>query len=415
MQTTQTKTAMVIGGGLIGLACAIRLRERGLDTVLFEPSSFPEGASFGNAGHIAIEQVEPMPSWHTLRTAPRRLFTFGGALDVRDFSAFAPWAKRFVYASFPSRVEIGRHALRQCLALAVPAWQSLLHAIGQPALLKTDGHLVLWESTDTAKKGQHAWRHSEIGTAKIRDLDAVEMDAFAESLMHRPIAGMKFEGTAQIADVSQLLRELTKAFESAGGRVVRQRVKGLHAVGNRAHVLLENGEQISAEAIVVAAGVASADLLAGVGPKPPIISERGYHVQWPEHQWPVDAPPVVFEDRSMIVTRFHDGLRAAGFVEFAGPHSPPDPRKWQALRQHVRELGLPVKGEGKAWFGARPTLPDYLPAIGQHATLSNLYYAFGHQHLGLTLAPITAESIAALVCGDTLPLPITNFDLQRFH
>lgn len=415
MQTTQTKTAMVIGGGLIGLACAIRLRERGLDTVLFEPSSFPEGASFGNAGHIAIEQVEPMPSWSTLRTAPRRLFAFGGALDVRDFSAFAPWARRFIYAASASRVEVGRNALRQLLALAIPSWKALLETIAQPTLLKTDGHIVVWESARTAKKRQQAWLHYDIGTTKIRDLDANEIDALAGNLSHRPNAGLFFEGTAQIADVSQLLRELTKAFESAGGRIVRQRVQALHAVANRAHVLLENGEQISVEAIVVAAGVASADLLAGVGPKPPIIAERGYHVQWPEHQWPVDAPPVVFEDRSMIVTRFHDGLRAAGFVEFAGPHSPPDPRKWQALRQHVRELGLPVTGEGKAWFGARPTLPDYLPAIGQHATLSNLYYAFGHQHLGLTLAPITAESIAALVCGDTLPLPITNFDLQRFH
>lgn len=416
MQSTQAKkTALVIGGGVIGLSCALRLRERSLDTVLLEPCLFPEGASYGNAGHIAVEQVEPMPSWHTLRTAPRRLFAFGGALDVRDFSAFAPWAKRFVYAASASRVEVGRNALRQLLALAIPSWKALLQAIGQPALLETDGHLVFWESTDTAKKGLQAWQRADIGTAHIRAMATTELNVYADCLRRRPVAGLQFEGTAQISDVSELLRELTNAFESAGGRILRQRAHSLQMLGEQAQVTLEQGESISADAIVVAAGVASADLLAGVGAKPPIIAERGYHVHWREHSLPVDCPPLVFEDRSMIVTRFNGGLRAAGFVEFAGPNTPPDPRKWQALRQHVSELGLPVSGEGQQWFGARPTLPDYLPAIGKHTIASNLYYAFGHQHLGLTLAPITAECIAALVCGDTTPLPLGDFDLQRFH
>src|SRR3546814_12833550 len=95
----------------------------------------------------------------------------------------------------------------------------------------------------------------------------------------------------------------------------------------------------------------------------------------------------------MIVTRFADTVQAASFVEFHSPDAPPDPRKWDRLDRHVRELGLPFAPPFTRWMGARPTLPDYLPAIGRSRRVGNLVYAFGHQHLGLTLAAVTGELV----------------------
>jgi D-amino-acid dehydrogenase len=145
----------------------------------------------------------------------------------------------------------------------------------------------------------------------------------------------------------------------------------------------------------------------------PLIAERGYHLQMTDHGWP-DLPPVVFEDRSMIVTRFDSGLRAASFVEFGSPDAPPDRRKWQRLRQHIAALGLPCKEPAREWMGARPTLPDYLPAIGQLPDAPNILYAFGHQHLGLTLAAITGELIAQLATQAPTSVSLSPFDIQRF-
>jgi D-amino-acid dehydrogenase len=126
------------------------------------------------------------------------------------------------------------------------------------------------------------------------------------------------------------------------------------------------------------------------------------------------TPPVVFEDRSMIVTRFASGLRAASFVEFGRAGRPADPRKWARLRKHVAALGLSFGQPGREWMGARPTLPDYLPAIGRSRRAGNLLYAFGHQHLGLTLAATTAEAIAALAGEDAPPFDLASFDIDRF-
>jgi len=122
----------------------------------------------------------------------------------------------------------------------------------------------------------------------------------------------------------------------------------------------------------------------------------------------------VFEERSMIVTRFRSGLRAASFVEFGREESPADARKWARLRSHVDALGLCFREPHSEWFGARPTLPDYLPALGRSRRATNLFYAFGHQHLGLTLAAISGELIVALARGEAPQIDVTPFDLERF-
>jgi D-amino-acid dehydrogenase len=151
-----------------------------------------------------------------------------------------------------------------------------------------------------------------------------------------------------------------------------------------------------------------------MGHSVPMIAERGYHLHAPGAQWPADLPPVVFEDHAMIVTRFADGVRASSFVELARPDSPADPRKWQALRQRIQALNLPFEAEHREWMGARPTLPDYLPAIGRSRRAGNLVYAFGHQHLGLTLAPATARLVADVVNGVPPSTDLAPFDLDRF-
>jgi D-amino-acid dehydrogenase len=147
----------------------------------------------------------------------------------------------------------------------------------------------------------------------------------------------------------------------------------------------------------------------------PVVAERGYHIEGPAGDWG-DLPPVVFEDRAMIVTRFADRLRASSFVEFAAAGSPADPRKWARLRRHAEALGLPLaKADTTTWMGARPTLPDYLPAIGRSRKIGGLIYAFGHQHLGLTLSAVTGELIGDLALGRTPAIDLSPFDIARFE
>ena len=394
----QPRHVLVIGAGVVGHACALALQARGWRVTLTDPDRAGLAASWGNAGHIATEQVEPLASLAVLRSAARRHYAFGGALDIRNPVQLAPWILRYLRACAPRRFEAGREALRGLLADALPAWRRLAAAVQAPQLLCETGHWVCWESAGSAERGRRGWRSADIGTAGFADLAEDRLESLRTRL-RAPLAGaIAFEGTAQIADPVALSGALAAQFARNGGERRFDRIDALIERDGRVHARSADGVTPEADAILVCAGVRSRELMASIGVTAPLVAERGYHLQWRDHEWP-ELPPVVFEDRSMIVTRFESGLRVASFVEYAAVDAPPDPGKWRRLHEHVRQLGIPVHGEPVQWFGARPTLPDYLPAIGRSARHRSLYYAFGHQHLGLTLAAITGEMVGGLMAG----------------
>lgn len=411
-----SETAIVVGGGIVGMCCGLNLQRRGINTLVIDPVSVRRAASWGNAGHIAVEQVEPLASPAAVRSFPRRLFWRGGALalPLRGIMAWLPFSLRLLAASRPARYAKGKAALRPILAESLPAWRRLTRGIGASELLLEDGHFIVWETPATAAAGRAAWAAAETGTAAFRDATDEELARIAAQTKAPIAGGIRFLGTGQVADLGALAESVDAGFAALGGRQLWAAVRRIHVSDGRASVVLDNGESLEADLVVVAAGVESARLLAPLGDRAPIVAERGYHIQSAVSDWPLDLAPVVFEDRSMIVTRFRSGLRAASFVEFGHAASPPDPRKWARLRAHVAALGLSFDGGGKEWMGVRPTLPDYLPAIGRSRRASNLLYAFGHQHLGLTLGPITGEAIGALAAGEAPPVDLSPFDIQRF-
>jgi D-amino-acid dehydrogenase len=397
----------IIGGGVVGLSCASALLRAGYAVTVLEPDATRNAASWGNAGHIATEQVAPLASIASLRSAWGRRFAAGGALDMpmRAIGDWLPYALRFLTATRPDRFRAGSDALRALLAEALPAWQ---RAPWAPELVKTDGHFVAWADAAKAEAGKAAWRAADIGTAWIGDATPEDL-ARIRAVTRAPIAGaVHFEGTGQIADLGKLADALEHDVVGCGGQILRESGTLIVEHG-RAHVPGHD-----ADLVLVAAGVHSKPLIERAGHRAPIIAERGYHIRAAADRWPADLPPIVFEDRSMIVTRYADTVQAASFVELARADAPPDPRKWERLERHVAELGLPMKPPFTRWMGARPTLPDYLPAIGRSRRATNLLYAFGHQHLGLTLAPITAELVATLANETHPDIDLTPFDLERF-
>ncbi len=407
------KRCLVIGAGVIGHACALRLQALGHEVVLTDPDTDQLGPSWGNAGHIATEQTAPLASPAVLASSLRRLHALGGPLDVRRPWALLPWIARYVLSCSSRRAAAGQVALSALLENALPAWRRLVDELALPDLLREQGHRVVWESADTARRGREHWQAAATGTARWNDLNEGTRLSL-EKMLHVSVAGgIAFSGTAQIADLPQLADAMADAFTAAGGERRHDRVVALLHEAGHARAVFVDGNVIDADCIVVCAGAQSSMLMQNLGETVPLIAERGYHLQWNDHDWP-EQPPLVFEDRSIIVTRFESGLRVAGFVEFAPFDTPPDESKWQRLHQHVRELGIPVRGEPTRWFGARPTLPDYLPAIGCCRGVDNVLYAFGHQHLGLTLAAITGELIAQLADNQETDVPLAPFNLSRF-
>jgi D-amino-acid dehydrogenase len=406
-----------VGGGVIGSMCALAMLSCGMSTLIVDDASGERSASYGNAGHIALEQVAPLASVAALRSAPGRLFAVGGPLDfrLRDVAVWGPWAIRYLQACNPVATEAGTRALATLLAAAGPAWRALVQDLDAPDLLIEQGHLLVWESAKTAARGRASWGAAETGTVRLRALSGDERRA-VQSKMATPLAdGVAFDGGGQIADVSRLLKTLDEAHRARGGVRRNGRVVAVREVEGRPHLTLDDATTLTPAVVVIAGGVGSGGLMRSAGHVAPVVAERGYHIEGPAGDWG-HLPPVVFEDRAMIVTRFADRLRASSFVEFADVSSPADARKWARLRRHASDLGLPLaQVEPRTWMGARPTLPDYLPAIGCSRRVGGLIYAFGHQHLGLTLSAVTGELVGALALGCTPAIDVSPFDIARFE
>lgn len=400
---------IVIGGGIVGLTSALALARAGHAVTAYAPRD--DGASsWGNAGHLAVEQIEPLASRASLRSAPKRLFALGGALDFPPSMArdWLPFSLEFVKATTPRRFAAGRRALGELMGQAVPAWCRLTRSLGAPELLSDEGHLIVWESRASAEAGRRAWQATDTGTATLQSASP-DIEARLGALSSKPLHGaMRFAGSGQIRDLGKLHDLLRDAAISAGVDLREKRVD-LEVKSGRVIV-----DGMPSDTVLVAAGIGSRPLMERAGHRTPMIAERGYHIRASADAWPHDLPPIVFEDRSMIVTRYADCVQAASFVELGSAAAPPDPRKWRRLETHVAELGLPMHPPFRRWMGCRPTLPDYLPAIGRSRNAPNLFYAFGHQHLGLTLGPLTAEIVAAMLGDTTLPVDIAPFDIDRF-
>lgn len=404
---------LVIGGGLVGASCALRLQAAGVQTALIDPGDKRRGASYGNAGHIGSEQVSPWSAWANVFRAPQSSFGLGGPLDFRwsDVALWSPWAMRFLAACDPRQFARGREALTALLGDSLPAWQRIAELAGRPDLVIPHGHVTAWMTPRGAERSLAAMAKAQWGGAGYREMTGAELERYASVLNRLPTAAVLFSGTGQVSDPQGARDAIVASFVARGGEIV---AGSAARVGADARVTLASGETREADAVLVAAGPWSRRLMEGLGARAPLIGERGYHLQSAETNWPHDLPTTVFEENFIAVSRFTSGLRCTSFVEFGSPDAPGDERKWRRLRQRIDELGIKFSANPDRWVGSRPSLPDFMPAIGRLERAPKVLYAFGHAHLGLTEAPITAEIIAALAEDKPPPVDVAPFRVERF-
>jgi D-amino-acid dehydrogenase len=376
----------------------------------------------------------------------RELVAFGGALDIplRRAAVMAPWIARFARAAFQQR----RHTeyLAPLVRSAADTLESQLSEVGRHDLLRRHGHYALWIGPKASKRAAAERSRAaalgiptkvapvellraaaaQAGSTATRAPASVAPDASgtdAAASMARltassaraaePVfAGVWFPDSAHVLDPALVARAFAAASIQAGASILRTSVRHMRPLDNRIEIVTDT-DSLSVPTAVVCAGAWSAPLLASFGVHAPLEAERGYHVELNQHA-PLTDAPILYADHSVVVTPMASRLRASSYLEFTGLETPPDPRKPAQLRAKLRQLGYQCDIEGPSWMGPRPTLPDYLPGIGRARGQHDLFYAVGHQHLGLTLAAVTADLIADLVTGRAPRFDVKAFDLRRF-
>ncbi|MGR5131682.1 NAD(P)/FAD-dependent oxidoreductase [Vibrio alfacsensis] len=408
------KTIAVVGAGVIGLAISLKLQQQGHKVTLYDPNGVGNGCSKGNAGHIATEQVFPLATPSLIPQLPKMLLSPDSPVSIRwqDLPKTLGWMIRFLLKAKPSSAKASTKAIKSLNELSVKHWYRLLDSIGQRDLIKMDGSLLTFESRrlfDGYQSTLNALAEQGVNHQVWRQ-DTIRQ--CIPEISHQVQCGVFFPDTGHTLDPYALCVELSNAFEKLGGTVAKKRVD---AVSESGEVFVDS-EPYAFDRIVIAAGVHSkrfVDQLTGVSV--PIQAERGYHLMMYDKRDALPFP-VSSADRKFIMTPMSHGLRLAGTVEYADVESPPNMKRAEMLYQQgnaMFESGLNPMKQKETWMGNRPSTSDSLPIIDRICN-GKVLLAFGHQHLGLTQAAITADLIAELLEGTPTSVDVVPFTLQRF-
>ena len=412
----ESTDVLVIGAGVIGLACAFRLARAGQRVLLIDRDEPGLGASFGNAGHIATEQVFPLASPEVLRGAARYLLDSESPLRIQPsyLTKILPWLLRFAWSARRSAFDRGVTALASLQKTAEADMTGLLRDAGTAHLLKMNGHLVLVEKPESVSAAQQDITRLSTFGINAEWIAPHQVSQIAPEITAHVEGALKFVGTGHVEDPYAVCMALRDAFLAAGGAFVQSTVEGVGNTSAGFRAVTASGEQYVAKHLVLACGAWSKSLAAQLGYVVPLDTERGYHITLPGVVARFNIPIASYE-RKVIMTPMSCGLRMTGTVEFGGMDIPPDPKRFVLLKRHMKALAgdIPIENATN-WMGFRPSLPDHLPVLGRVRDGRNLYFAFGHQHLGLTLSGVTARIIAAQVTGRDAGIDLAPFAADRF-
>lgn len=407
----------VVGAGIIGVACALRLARQGLRVVVIDQQEPGHGASFGNAGHLATEQVFPIADVSILKRLPAMLMDPMGPLrlDWKYLPRALPWFTRLLLNLRPEPFQKTVAGLRALNESSLDAWQRLLSDIQRPDLLKVDGSLLVFEKPESRQAIEALQARLKQQQVPVDYWQAEAIRETAPQLSEQLQGGLFFPRTGHFLDPYRVVCALVEAARSSGVSFLKQQVQGGYVQENGVLLVTGNGG-VTASRVLLACGAHSTKLTAALtGKQVPLDTERGYHLMLPNEHDRLPFPVTSLE-RKFIMTPMSEGLRLAGTVEFAGLERPANmARAWQLQRLSQGLFRHDLNADGATpWMGFRPSLPDSLPVIDQVCD-GKVLLAFGHQHLGLTQAAVTAEMIGQMVSGATVALPdIEPYRLERF-
>ena len=413
---TQPQEVIVIGAGIVGVCCALHLRREGFGVTLIDRGEPGSGASLGNAGNLGIASCVPHALPGVLAKVPKMLFDDGSPLRVRwsHLPKSAGWFARFVASAAPARVAAIADARNSLLSRLYEGYEPLIAMAGVHDMIKGSGLLFTYESEAAfagATYGLDLRRDRGVAVETLTGDEARELEpALSPAVTH----AAHFPGVSMTVNPQRLTQVLAECFVRNNGMLLRETVQGFDVGPDGVRGVQTDGGLRTADRYVIAAGVWSRALAKQVGSDLPLEAERGYHAMIPAAA-DLMRMPAISGDRSVALTPMEHGLRVSGMAEFAAPDAPADWRLIDRLTKHARALLPGLQGEvASRWVGSRPSFPDSKPVIGPSPRRPEVFYAFGHDHIGLALAGITGRIVADLIAGRDPGIDLAPFRPDRF-
>lgn len=423
--STKSERVAVIGAGIIGVNCALELQSLGFQVTLIDKKGIGEGCSKKNAGHFATEQIFPMAEANLLWQLPKLLLDPLGpmALSPKHLPKALPWFLRFTVNMQARLRRKNTRAIKALNQHALDYYAPLLRAANAENLITKKGSLLVFENSnvDSAKRCYLQYKNAGINVKLLSRFEALKVEP---SLHDNVNYAIYFPDVAHTANPLKICQVLGQQAFVLGAKILTVEVANITSNNSKVTIQFHNNKNASKttfDHLVVAAGAWSKPLLKQLGYKLPIEAERGYSLDISSQSNTKLSIPVASAERKFIMTPMAHGLRLSGTVEFAGLEQTANIKRAEVLYKNARMLlqDMPDISHQEvaenSWLGFRPSLPDSLPVICQAPKHSSIYFALGHQHLGLTQGAITGKLIGQLLTKQKTDIDITPYCISRFN
>ena len=413
-------SVVVVGGGVIGLACAWELTRAGADVTVIERDAVGSGVSRGNTGWVVPSMTSPLPAPGMVREGVRQLVTRGDAFVLRPSldPAFVRWLWRFWRSSSPARFGAGVRALLALNRRTLELFDAY-RAAGIRFEMHTTGLLIAARTLAGLRQYDEVFRRLRALGYEGGEPDQLDRNSLVElepALDRRNVeAGLhaRVDGYVRPED---LMRGLTERLREEGTQILEGReLVELRSDPDGWTVTTNDGE-LRAPKVVIAAGLASTGLLARFGARVAVQPARGYSVTIAGR----GVPPrhaLYLAEAKLGLSPYREGVRIAGVFELGASRaeapSGAGERLLAAARPYLDGWRPETDEPLVTWAGLRPATADGLPLIGALPGHDGLFVASGHGMLGVTLAPATAAFLAPLVLEGRTAAELEPFDPGR--
>ena len=414
MSDKTCSSAGIVGAGIQGVCIGLQLLKKNIPTTIFDQNDPGSMASYGNAGHFSPYAVVQLNRPDILYDIPKMLLSSYGPLALKwnYIPKMLPWIFRYLKNCNKKSMLHTAKSMNQILSLSMDAYEEIFQEIDTTNLIEQKGIIYIWTNKNLKSRELEIKVRDELGV-KQKILNVKEILDLEPNIKPVFSGGCFYDYAYHAKDPHGILKKIFELFLKKGGKFIKQNVNSVRqSQANQTIIKTDDGEY-KFEKSVIACGAYSKKLTDQLGEKIPLDTERGYHVHFKGME-NLLSRPVIFLDRGFGMTPMNQGLRAVGTVELGGLKNPISKKRIQYIVNCAKEL-LPQLGDYQdEWLGFRPTLPDFLPVIGPSKNNQNIIYAFGHQHLGWTLGPITGKIVSGILANEKTNLDLSPYNSLRF-
>ena len=392
---------IVLGAGMVGVATALSLQERGHSVVLLDRRAPGREASYGNAGIIQVEVMEPYAFPRAPRDILKVAFGLGNAINyhLTALPAAALPLLSYYVNSAPARYARISAVYRKLIGRCGADHDRLILESGSESLIRRTGYIQMHRTAkgldDNAAQAERYARELGVGAKVLNNRDLRREEPCLRTDF---VGAVHWSETRNCSDPGALVDAYAKLFLKRGGTLLNAEVAALVRSKTGWRVMLQDRPPVSTSNIVVALGAWSPNLLKPLGVSVPMVRKRGYHRHY---RAPIMPNRPLFDVAvSALYCPMRSGLRITTGAEIARMSAPKTPKQLCYAEIKAREvlaLGEPVEPE--PWAGWRPCLPDMLPVVGAVPGYPGLWCNFGHGHQGFTLGPTSASLLTELIDG----------------